>query len=322
MTVPPLARAVAKALADEPLDVPPPNEARRTETVLALRAELALRQKRRERKRWGTIAVAAAALLLASGGGWAVSSRLTSGVATRPSASAPPDPRALAIVADEVHGAVFVTTANGTSPLDPHAELLADQGVVTGDGDVTLALGTAGTRVKIDPRSSASLRNGPDAGLVRVKSGAVTAMVAKLKPNERFLIQTDEAEVEAHGTVFTVARTTTAECGARTSVHVVEGRISVRDKGGTLFLHAAEDWKSLCAPAAPAPSEIPSAPPRPTTTTTPTTTATPTPTTTTSTSTPTTTTTAMTSTTSTPTTTAATTTAPSAAPYPEFGRRK
>jgi len=321
MTVPPLARAVAKALAEEPLDIAPPanaaGAARRDRTIAAIRAELLLREKRRARRRWATVAAAAAALLLASGVGWLVSAKIGTNVAGNVPSATPHGTEA--IVAEEVHGAVFLVSGNGgaggTAPLGAHVEIGEDQSVVTEEGDVTLALGTGGTRVKIDPRSNAALKNTAGAGVVRMKSGAVTAMVAKLKPNERFLVQTDEAEVEAHGTVFTVARTTTAECGARTSVHVVEGRISVRDKGGTLFLNAADDWKSKCAvDAPPTPSTTPSAttamapinpPPRPTaapTLTAPTTTST-------------------TTVTTAPTETIAAPPATSS-PYPEFGRRK
>lgn len=263
MTVPPLARAVARALADEPLDLPPANEERRERTILAIRTELALRETRRARRRWAMIALVAAAVLLSSGGVWTiVSSRPSANVAANPPGSATDSRSALGIVAEEVHGEVFLTTGRGTAPLGLHAIVGNEQDVVTRDGDVTLALGNAGTRVRIDARSSAALTNGPEAGVVRVRSGAVTATVAKLHPHERFLVQTDEAEVEAHGTVFTVARTTTAECGARTFVHVVEGRISVRDKGGTLFLGPTEDWKSICTEGAAAPT--PSAPPTPT----------------------------------------------------------
>ncbi len=264
MTVPLLARAVAKALAEEPLDAPVLNDARRERTIVAIRAELALREKRRTRRRWATIALVAAAVLLSAAGSWSiVTSKGNTNVASSPSAGAT-TPRGPGIVAEEVHGEVFLTTAGGNELLAAHGAVANEQGIVTGEGDVTLALGNAGTRVRIDPRSSAALTNGPDAGVVRVRSGAVTATVAKLRPNERFLIQTDEAEVEAHGTVFTVARATTPDCGARTSVHVMEGRISVRDKGGTLFLGPSEDWKSVCISGGPAPSAVPGTAPTPT----------------------------------------------------------
>lgn len=82
--------------------------------------------------------------------------------------------------------------------------------------------------------------------LVALRLGAVTATVAKLGDRARFIVRTEEAVVEAHGTVFRVARRTAPGCGLQTTVHLTEGRISVRDAAGERLLTAGEEWGSAC----------------------------------------------------------------------------
>jgi hypothetical protein len=240
MSSPAIARAVAKVMAEEPIDLSPPTTEQRQRTLIAIREQLARTAKERARRRWIFSAGAAAAVVLAVISTWMVT-RKPKDMAANTKASVAPT-----IVAEEVHGAVFLATENGRVPLTTQDALANGQSIITGDGDTTIAL-RAGSRVRIDPSSDASVSEERGTELVHVKMGAVTAMVAKLLPTERFVVRTDEAEVEAHGTVFKVARVVQTECGARTSVHVVEGRISIRDAAGERFLSQSEDWMSPCA---------------------------------------------------------------------------
>jgi hypothetical protein len=71
------------------------------------------------------------------------------------------------------------------------------------------------------------------------------------------LVDTPEAEVEVHGTVFDVKlEPATSECGERSRVVVHEGRVEVRAGGQVVVLVGGEQWTSLCArPAELAPGQ-------------------------------------------------------------------
>jgi hypothetical protein len=115
----------------------------------------------------------------------------------------------------------------------------------------------SGSRVRLDPATEAAMSEADGTQRVVLTSGTVTAMVVKMGPGERFIVHTDDADVEAHGTVFRVSRRDEPGCGMRTSVRVVEGRISVRDAQGERFLTVDQDWSSPCKPARPAATVVP-----------------------------------------------------------------
>jgi hypothetical protein len=82
-----------------------------------------------------------------------------------------------------------------------------------------------------------------------LKQGAVRAQVAKLQPKERFVIATDDAEVEVHGTVFRVAVVPSdpaCGAGARTRISVFEGVVSVRAGGVETFVPPGSKWPTGC----------------------------------------------------------------------------
>jgi hypothetical protein len=107
------------------------------------------------------------------------------------------------------------------------SEMLPGDHVQTGTGDgATLVLST-GTRVAIAGQSDVQLRDwGREDQRFWLQSGAVKATVAKLGPQERFLVQTPDSEIEAHGTVFSVKVD-----GGRTRVCLEEGVVVWRQAG-------------------------------------------------------------------------------------------
>jgi ferric-dicitrate binding protein FerR (iron transport regulator) len=91
-------------------------------------------------------------------------------------------------------------------------------------------------------------------GLERVDliEGALDLQVDPLEPGQRFIVATDDAEVEVRGTVFHVE----AHEGALASVSVTEGKVAVRHRDQTTLLLPGEAWPPSSAP----PSALPPAP--------------------------------------------------------------
>ncbi len=82
--------------------------------------------------------------------------------------------------------------------------------------------------------------------IVRLKDGTLRLRVQKLAEGERFIVETDDAEVEVRGTMFTV----TAKHGALERVGVSEGRVEVRSRGRPpILVGAGESWHPRRPPA-------------------------------------------------------------------------
>ncbi len=89
-------------------------------------------------------------------------------------------------------------------------------------------------------------------------AGSIHADVAKLAPDERFLVRTADAEIEVRGTSFDVSRVVAdASCGDGTTTRVAvrEGTVLVRSRGTEALVHANEVWPAGCS-ATPAPSSL------------------------------------------------------------------
>jgi hypothetical protein len=93
-------------------------------------------------------------------------------------------------------------------------------------------------------------------------AGKLRADVAKLQAGQRFLIATDDSEIEVKGTSFEVTTAQGPACadGTRTRVEVFEGVVTVRRGGGAeVQVTAGSSWPPDCQAPAPAP-EAPAAP--------------------------------------------------------------
>ena len=108
-----------------------------------------------------------------------------------------------------------------------------------------------GTVLTLEARGELSVVEQSATRRFALRQGAVRAQVAHLHAGERFLITTDDAEVEVHGTVFRVALADgdpACEQGQRTRVTVTEGIVSVRAGGRETLVAAGEAWPACARP--------------------------------------------------------------------------
>lgn len=138
------------------------------------------------------------------------------------------------------------------------------QSVVAGQGRSTVVEFGSGTRITLREQGELVYREDTAVqrfGLVR---GAAHLVVAKLSGGQRFVVDTEDAEVEVRGTVFDVAvKSGPPECPRRTAVAVTEGAVEVRSRGKVLVLHPGDTWLGDCsAPEKPADTARPTAPSR------------------------------------------------------------
>jgi hypothetical protein len=145
--------------------------------------------------------------------------------------------------------------------LAPGSRIVARPG-----GHAILAFAT-GTRLTVEDEGDVTLVDGGPTSVIAVARGSLRADVAKLHAHERFLVRTDDAEVEVRGTSFRVSAGGACD-GAGTRVEVYEGVVVVRHGADESRVAAGESWQPQeCAPT-PAPAAQPRpaksvAPPRP-----------------------------------------------------------
>jgi hypothetical protein len=126
------------------------------------------------------------------------------------------------------------------------------QSLVAGQGRSTVVEFGSGTKITLRDQGELVYREDTTVqrfGLVR---GAAHLVVAKLSNGQRFVVDTDDAEVEVRGTVFDVAvKLGPPECARRTAVAVTEGAVEVRARGKATVLHPGETWEGECSAAKP-----------------------------------------------------------------------
>lgn len=111
--------------------------------------------------------------------------------------------------------------------------------------DLTL---TSGTRLRIAGGTTLVYEEGRTTHRFSLSRGHTVFSVVKQRAQERFLVNTPDAEIEVHGTVFDVALNEQADnCGHRTAVTVSEGIVEVRAFGERSFVTAGSHWPSGCA---------------------------------------------------------------------------
>jgi hypothetical protein len=122
------------------------------------------------------------------------------------------------------------------------------QSVVAGQGRSTVVEFGSGTKITL--RDQGELVYREDTALQRfgLVRGTAHLVVAKLSPGQRFVVDTEDAEVEVRGTVFDVAvKSGPADCPRRTAVAVTEGAVEVRSRGERRVLHPGETWLGECS---------------------------------------------------------------------------
>jgi len=92
--------------------------------------------------------------------------------------------------------------------------------------------------------------------VLHLSAGWIDLHVAKLQPDQQFVVDTSELQVEVRGTQFRVSIVRPqARCGdgAQTRIAVTEGVVMVHQNGVDTRLGAGESWPTRCEPdAAPA----------------------------------------------------------------------
>jgi hypothetical protein len=124
-----------------------------------------------------------------------------------------------------------------------------------------LRIGTAeGTALVLEPGSGVVVLESGATQRLALKNGAVRVHVATLAAGQRFIIDTEDTEVEVHGTTFRIALgEADSRCPAplRTRVSVSEGIVSVANGGRVTRLAPRADWPGPCPAAAVEPAASP-----------------------------------------------------------------
>ncbi len=251
---------------DEPRILAPRD---RDATVAALERALGRRRRRQGLRRHiapvSTFAAAALVLLVAAG----IVGRRAGGRAPAAGGLAAHDERAMTVLgalsADPTLGGTLVSPAvAGSRPL-ARGMTLAPGDQLTASPSTEIRLGTLEGSVLTLERSS-ELVVVEEGGVQRfaLRSGAVRAQVARLVPGQRFVIDTGDAEIEVHGTVFRVAMAAAdracASSGIRTRVSVTEGVVGVRVGDEQSFVTAGDSWPKDCSSPTPTSISTPTSP--------------------------------------------------------------
>ena len=194
---------------------------------------------------------AAAAILLAST--WVVSRRFSPGTADR-FASSQPD-RVLTVLGDTAASltpGTAVIAGHAVTPVPLRRGMLLESGTgLVAPAAAEVRIGTAdGTLLTMEKAGELILGEQHLIRRFSLVRGAVRAQVTKLRSGDRFIIATDDAEVEVHGTVFRVSIVPgDPACGGgiKTRVSVAEGVVSVRANGSEAFVPAGAVWPEGCA---------------------------------------------------------------------------
>ena len=123
------------------------------------------------------------------------------------------------------------------------------QAVVSGPGEHSAIEFPTGTKVTVQENTKLDYQPSPSTQRFRLARGRLHLSVAKMRLGQRLVVQTPDAEVEVHGTVFAVAVAPRMDgCHAsRTRVSVEEGVVEVRADGQSHRLSAGASWPPPCS---------------------------------------------------------------------------
>lgn len=264
MSAPRYAHLAGRALAQiESAPPPPPAPEDRARAVAVVAREIAMRARVRRLRRGIATGVAAAAIVGAALGASRYMVRQAAQVAVTPATSVP----VAQIIAHPVGTGSKVVVSGAPGPLENDRALPAGSRVVTpANGQATLSFAT-GTTVMLREGADMTVAAEGSSQVLRLDTGSVDLHVAKLLPDERFLLDTYDSQVEVRGTRFRVSLVTpesTCGAGTRTRVAVTEGVVVVRHEGREVRIAAGEQWPGGCTrltSAGAAPSAAPAVAP-------------------------------------------------------------
>ena len=231
------ARQVLSALRDRPVSVDSERlAARRARVIGSIEREASAlgagRRQRTQRRAAGVALAVAASVGLAFG-----AQRLVQ-------RHGPPSQVSLTFV-----GSIGQTLANGA---ESPRTLRAGEALSTDPGEIhTASSGSAelvsnaglGLRLGSETRLSLAALLGPEAkNQVALQQGTLTCSVPHLQEGQRFSVQTPDARVVVHGTVFSVHVDTSRAAGGETCVEVTDGVVIVQHGGSETALNAGDRW--------------------------------------------------------------------------------
>jgi len=212
------------------------------------------RQQRRKRRVRMALGLFSAAALFSAGIG--LSHVVRKSAAPKPAVGADreaaPASSSITVVAYASPVGSLSETPGLTEPIGPGRPLGAGSLYKTDfTAGATFALST-GTWLAIEPASELEVVDLGRSEIFTLSAGSMKADVAKLAPNDRFLIRTADAEVEVRGTSFRVSvvpADPSCGSGTRTRVRVFEGVVAVRQNGREDAVVTGSEWPLGCASA-------------------------------------------------------------------------
>lgn len=238
MKSPYYARLVAKLLSRAAERQAERRPVARATAILQIEAALRKKSLRQRQARWAT-ALALGSAIAAASALWVT--HASSGGA-RPT-------NQVSAIASPIGPGAQLSNASGSAALRGESALLPGNRLLAGAaGSARLRLST-GTEITVEHGANLTFSDaGPTERFV-LSSGELQAKVAKLRPGQRFIVETPDSEVEVHGTVF-VLRVVELEpdcvAAGRTRLEVREGVVEVRAHGTASYVHPGETWPSPC----------------------------------------------------------------------------
>ncbi|HYP99640.1 MAG TPA: FecR domain-containing protein [Polyangiaceae bacterium] len=234
-------RRLLGALRDRPVSVDAERLAARRERVVAvLKRDVRTLAAERASRRQRGVGYVALSLAAAAGVLFGVHRLAQSGSASPP---------LVITFVGSVGQATARSEANASvSPRPLHAgeSLLADPGVIetVADGSAELVTSAglglnlgAATRVSLAGLVGAAASN-----QVELKQGYLNCSVPHLNEGQRFSVQTPDARVVVHGTVFSVRVDANRAPGSETCVEVTDGVVIVQHGGSETALNRGDRW--------------------------------------------------------------------------------
>ncbi len=233
------AEHASQLLAGATPELSPPREEDR---LLAIRAvERAMGQKAKRRMAVRAASIGAVFAVAASIALYVVTKKAPKPFALEPTPSL--------AVADVVEGSAVTIRGRDELPLSSSVAVSA--------GDRIVARPRSNARIKLWTGSTLVVEEGGDLSIVEhgasqvfsLALGAMRAEVAKLTLGQRFVVRTPEAELEAWGTSFRVARIQggpSCEGGLTTKLFVYEGRVVARATEHEASIGPGQEWTAEC----------------------------------------------------------------------------
>lgn len=238
MSNPRYARLAARLLRDATSE-PPPGRHLDRERGLATIERAQRPTPTSSLRRWS---IGIAASVAAGAIGWVAARGLPPPTSLAPA-------RVVSVLASPLRDGASFLDAAGEVPLQAGAKLVAGGRISTAPGGGAQLNLSTGTRLQLDGQTILTLQSQDALQRFALAQGRLHANVAKLAPDERFVIDTPDAQVEVRGTQFhleVLQLSLFCGDGSRTRLDVTEGVVEVRSSRTVARVGAGQHWPSDC----------------------------------------------------------------------------